>query len=160
VAIPKYARLEMERRWLVDPARLPDLSGRPYRRIEDLYLEGRLRLRAITDGRTGAREFKLGKKYERTDPLGGPITSLYLTQAEHAAFAGLPGARLVKRRYALDGFSLDVFEGRHEGLVLAEVERESAAEAAAIAAPPWAGVEITDDPAYSGWALAQRPAAS
>ena len=44
-----------------------------------------------------------------------------------------------------------------EGLTT-EVERESAADVAAITPPPWAGVEVTDDPAYSGWARAQRSA--
>lgn len=157
--LPRYARLELERRWLVDASRLPDLFGHPFRRIEDLYLDGgRLRLRAITHEPGGLREFKLGKKYERTDPMGGPIASLYLTAAEHAAFATLPGARLVKRRYRLDGFSLDVFEGGLEGLRLAEAEFGDRAAALAARAPPWALRDVTEDPFFTGAALSRTTA--
>lgn len=153
VELPRYAKLELERRWLVDATRLPELAGAPFRRIEDLYIDGgRLRLRTITH-MGGRRELKLGKKYERTDPMGGPITTLYLTEPEHAAMAGLPGARLAKRRYVVDGFSLDVFEGALAGLVLAEVEFESREAALAIAAPAWAKREVTEDAFFQGGVL-------
>ena len=46
--LPKYALWEIERRFLVDPAKLPALDPASERRIEDLYLDGgRLRLRAV-----------------------------------------------------------------------------------------------------------------
>jgi len=151
--LPRYAKLELERRWLVDQARLPDLSEAAFRRIDDLYLDGgRLRLRAIAHP-DGARELKLGKKYERTHPAGGPITTLYLTEGEYAAFAVLPGARLVKRRYAVDGFSLDVFELALTGLILAEVEVDSSAALSEIVPPPWARREVTEDPFFTGGSL-------
>ena len=68
--LPKYALWEIERRFLVDPAKLPALDPASERRIEDLYLDGgRLRLRAVTWTVSGRREFKLCKKYERDDPL-------------------------------------------------------------------------------------------
>lgn len=157
--MPRYARLEMERRWLVDPSRAPDVAGLPHRRIEDLYFEGRLRLRTITHSATGEREFKLGRKYERDDPLGGPITTLYLTEAEHAIFAELPGARLTKRRYAVDGFNLDVFERSLTGLVMAEVEREDRAEILALAPPAWAAREVSEHPFFAGGRLCRATAA-
>lgn len=151
--MPRYARLEMERRWLVDPARCPDVAGQPHRRIEDLYLEGRLRLRKITHSATGAREFKLGRKYEREDPLGGPITTLYLSEAEYVALAGLPGARLSKRRYVVDGYSLDIFEGPLAGLVMAEAEREDRSAVLALATPAWAAREVSTEPFFTGGQL-------
>ena len=47
-SIPKYARLEIERRWLVDRNRVPDLDACPQDLITDKYLDGgRLRLRRI-----------------------------------------------------------------------------------------------------------------
>jgi hypothetical protein len=153
VTLPRYSKLELERRWLVDAGRLPALGER-FRRIEDLYLDGgRLRLRAITHQPGGARELKLGKKYERTHPAGGPITTLYLSEGEYAAFAGLPGARLAKRRYGLGGFSIDVFEGELAGLVLAEIEADDAAALAAIRPPAWAVDEVTEDPFFTGGSL-------
>jgi hypothetical protein len=158
MTIPRHARLELERRWVADVARLPDLANRPYRQIEDLYLEGRLRLRAITHSSTGAKEFRLRKKYERIDPLGGPVTVLNLTEAEYGALAGLPGARVRKRRYVIDGFNVDVFEGVLAGLALAEIETESRNEAEAAVAPSWAGREVSGDQKFLGWSLARATA--
>ena len=45
-AEPKYARVEWERRWLVDPGQRPDPAGQPLTLIEDRYITGtRLRKR-------------------------------------------------------------------------------------------------------------------
>lgn len=152
--LPRYSKLELERRWLVDASRLPDLTGRPFRRIEDLYLDGgRLRLRAITYQPGGRRVLKLGKKYERTHPAGGPITTLYLSEEEYALLAGLPGAPLAKRRYAVEGVSVDFFEDVLAGLVLAEVEADDPAALAAIRPPSWAAQEVTEDPFFAGGRL-------
>lgn len=154
--IPRYARLEMERRWLVSTP--PDLAGRPWRDIEDLYIDGgRMRLRAITHHPSAEREFKLGKKYERDDPFGGPIVTVYLTEAEHAALAGLPGARMDKRRYRIEHgplvFCLDVFSGPLGGLILTEIEMETREAVLAVQPPPWAGVEVTEDERFAGGRL-------
>lgn len=94
--IPKYAKLEIERRFLVNPTQAPDLGDLPFRRIEDRYLDGtRLRLRAMTDSVTGARELKFCKKYEGGEPLAGPIVNTYLAAAEYAALAAIPAAVIV-----------------------------------------------------------------
>ena len=46
---PKYARFELERRWLVDTTRRPSLDGYPMTVIEDRYIDGtRLRLRRMS----------------------------------------------------------------------------------------------------------------
>ncbi|MFN3523862.1 MAG: hypothetical protein ACK4YQ_16560 [Phenylobacterium sp.] len=153
MAIPKYARMEHERRFLVSQA--PDLAGAPARLIEDLYIDGgRLRLRAVTDLASGERTFKLCKKYGPADGEGEPIANLYLTAEEHAVLARLPGDALRKRRYTVDGVSLDVFEGPLDGLMIAEAEAESHAAIAARAFPPWCGREVTGDRRYSGATLA------
>lgn len=157
MSIPKYARLEHERRFLVsDP---PDLSGAPVRLIEDLYIDGgRLRLRAVTDLSGGETIYKLCKKYSAPAGEAEPITNLYLTAEEHAAFAGLPGDTLRKRRYTVDGVSLDVFEGALEGLMIAEAEAESHDAIAARVFPPWCGREVTGETRYSGAILARASA--
>lgn len=144
---PKYAKLENERRFLV--LNMPPLAGAPSRLIEDLYLEGgRLRLRRITAGETV--QWKLCKKYGGDDPVSAPVTNLYLSEAEYAALAGLPGSRLRKRRYSIDGFSLDVFEGPLTGLMLAEVEAESRAAVLALIPPTWSAAEVTAEPFFTG----------
>lgn len=149
----KYARLEHERRFLVSTS--PDLAGAPVRLIEDLYIDGgRLRLRMATDLASGERVYKLCKKYGAPAGEAEPITNLYLTADEHAAFAGLPGAKLRKRRYTVDGVSLDVFEGALDGLMIAEAEAESREAIAARVFPAWCGREITGESRYSGAVLA------
>ena len=113
---PKYAHIERERRFLVDPRRRPDLAGRRAILIEDRYITGtRLRLRRMTDGATGETAVKLTKKYEAADPLARPIVTTYLSEAEFALLAALPALPLVKRRYPLQldegEMGIDVFEG-------------------------------------------------
>ena len=83
VKLPKYAHWVAERRFVVDPSRLPPLDANTARLIEDLYIDGgRLRLRRITHTATGEQEFKLGKKYAPDNPLIGPMTNLYLDAEE------------------------------------------------------------------------------
>jgi CYTH domain-containing protein len=164
MSIPKYAKLENERRFLVDAARLPDLTGLPFRRIEDRYVIGtRLRLRSMTDSVTGVRELKFCKKYEGDDPVSGPITNLYLSEAEHAALSALPARTISKRRYRLDhggrGFGVDVFEGELTCLMLCEAEAESREAIMALIFPPWAGREVTADRFFTGGNLAALTAA-
>lgn len=77
-------------------------------------------------------------------------------------FAGLPGAPLVKRRHrVLDGeldWWVDVFEGALAGLALAEREFESDEALRAAAPPSFAALDVTSDVAFTGGALATRPA--
>jgi adenylate cyclase len=62
-----------------------------------------------------------------------------------------------KRRFdvAHDGLTweVDVFEGRHAGLVLAEIELAS--ESQSITMPDWAGAEVTADERYFNATLAR-----
>lgn len=157
--LPKYAILENERRFLVRPQVVEGLAVSRRRLIEDRYISGgRLRLRAITDEATGEREFKLCKKYGSTDAVSEPIVNIYLSQAEHAAFAILPGSDIAKRRcsveYAGRAFGLDLFLGRLEGLAICEAEAATREDIVALGFPPWAAVEITADAFFSGANLA------
>lgn len=161
-AAPKYALLEIERRWLVEveAREVAPLEGRPHREIDDLYIAGtRLRLRKVA-GEGSEPVFKLGKKYGKATALAEPITNLYLTQAEYDALARLPGARVRKRRYALGGGSLDVYEGPHAGLAVFEVQFDSEEAAAAYTPPGFVRAEVTREPRYSGASLAGRTAGS
>lgn len=56
--------------------------------------------------------------------------------------------------YAGRCWEVDVFHGRHEGLVLAEVELEDAD--AHVDLPPFVGDEVTGNPAYYNSVLARR----
>ncbi len=69
------------------------------------------------------------------------------------------GAIIEKTRYRVrhetQEWEVDVFEGDNIGLVVAEIELED--EAQAVALPPWAGQEVTDDVRYYNSNLAVTP---
>ena len=159
-AIPKYALLENERRFLVDPARMPSLEGLPYWRIVDRYVMGtRLRLRSVTDSVTSDVEFKFCKKYPTDDPVSGAIVNIYLTAEEHSVLSALPAQVITKRRYRVSVgrliFGLNVFEGDLAGLVLCEAEAKTRDASLAMAFPTWVGREVTEDLAFTGGELSR-----
>lgn len=149
---PKYALAERERRWRVDLPAVGPLAPLPFRDIDDRYLaDTRLRLRRVSSDEGVV--FKLGKKYGKAPGGAEPMTNLYLTEAEYAMLSLLPGHAVRKRRYAIGGGALDVYEGEIP-LAIFEKEFTSAAAASAYLPPPFAIDEVTDRPAYSGFALA------
>ena len=160
---PKYARFELERRWLVDTARRPSIDGAWTTLIEDRYIVGtRMRLRRMSRPDLGEVKWKLTKKYDTERPEARPIVTAYLTEAEYGVLAALPSRTMRKRRYHLpiDGrlWSLDVFEGALAGLELVEAEAADEAELAGLVPPVWATKEITRDPRYQCGSLAQTNA--
>jgi len=160
---PKYARIELERRWLVDRAARPSLEGAWMTLIEDRYIDGtRMRLRRMSRPDLGETKWKLTKKYDTERPEARPIVTAYLTAAEYEVLTALPARVLVKRRYHLpiDGrfWSLDVFEGLLAGLEVVETEADDEAALAALVPPAWATKEVTHDVRYQCGALAQSNA--
>ncbi|MDO8900585.1 MAG: hypothetical protein Q7V15_04445 [Phenylobacterium sp.] len=153
----KYAYVERERRWLC--ARLPDVQVVSADAITDLYIDGsRLRLREARPLDGGPVMRRLGRKGD-VDATHRLITSIYLSEAEYALLADLPGRRIKKVRHRLAPiagrtFGVDVFGGDLEGLVLSEREFESDEEMAACPHPPFALREVTQDPRYAGGWLA------
>lgn len=158
VKLPKYAHWVAERRFIVDESRMPALDDATSRLIEDLYIDqGRLRLRRITlPG--GETEFKLAKKYAPDNPMIGPMTNLYLAEEEYGILNTLPGKRVVKRRHKVGAFTIDVFEGPHDGLVTAECEASNRMAALAFDVPDWCVREVTNEIGYTGGRLAQTQA--
>jgi len=151
--LPKYSRLEIERRWLVDLSAI-DLASAPFREIDDLYIaDSRLRLRRIS----GPSEviFKLGKKYGKRTALSEPTTNLYLTENEYRRFADLPGHHTRKRRYSLPLGSLGVYVEPDKDLAVFEVEFSDELAASQFEPPPFVRREITNEFAFSGVSLAE-----
>jgi CYTH domain-containing protein len=58
--------------------------------------------------------------------------------------------------YAGQKVELDVYEGRHRGLVIAEVEFPSVRESRAFEPPQWFGAEVSGNPRYTNASLARR----
>ena len=159
--IGKYACLEVERRYLLKrmPEDVPAVTGGWL--ITDRYLPNtRLRLRKM-ESITGIDVvYKLTQKYrsETQNAYETTITNLYLTEAEYNFFQPLEANVLRKRRYPYSGqdhdFSIDVFEGRHQGLILAEMEVEKTTELDNPVLPLFAFKDVTGDPFFSGGNLA------
>jgi CYTH domain-containing protein len=155
----KYAKVERERRWLLDGLPpFPDDARQV--RIVDRYLHGtRLRLREVTET-DGTVVRKLGHKVRLGDDASEvACTSLYLDDAEWAALSALPGDVLTKLRvfvpHGEHAVALDVFEAPHRGLVIAEID---AGDGPAGELPPSYAVvrEVTSDERYTGAGLAHR----
>lgn len=152
----KYPRTEYERRFLVSPRAPWRNSVEPYSKtFEDNYLRNtRLRLRLLTDSDTGRRLIKLTKKVESASPYLTTISRILLSPGEHELLGGLEGDRLRKVRYYHHHvgrvFSIDVFEGELEGLVLCETEAEDLADLMMITPPAYAVREVTEDPFFTG----------
>jgi CYTH domain-containing protein len=152
----KYTRIEHERRFLVSPqSDWRSLVESYSKTFEDKYLQDtRLRLRILTDSDTGRRLLKLTKKAESASPYFQTISRILLSPGEHALFDSLAGYRLRKvRHYHNDRdrvFSIDVFEGELEGLVLCEAEAGGLDELMAIEPPAYVEREVTEDPFFTG----------
>ncbi len=151
---PKYAIIEIERRWLVDLARCPPFDEQAGARITDRYVsQSLLRLRKI-EYASGDVAFKLCKKYERIGPLSQPIVNIYLSADEFELLNQLPGRVVVKRRHHYAEGAVDVYRLDEGELALFEVEFEDLPAATAYSPPDFAREEITHNPRYSGASLA------
>ncbi len=157
---PKYAHIERERRWRVIVDARPDLSKHFHILIEDHYITGtRMRLRRMTDSKSGEHSMKLTKKYEAADPLARAIVTTYLTEAEYDLLATLPAKELSKRRFhVLCGgieYSLDQFFGHLSGLELVEIEWPDDEGLRQVVSPKWAAYEVSTDIRYQGGSLVE-----
>jgi adenylate cyclase len=149
--------IEIERKFLVEQLP-PDLDSHPHREIEQGYL-------AITDD-VEVRVRRYGDDAFLTiKSSGGESRVEEEIEIDRRRFVALwpltDGRRIEKRRYRIpagDGLTLelDVYHGRLEGLVTAEVEFESVDDAAAFVPPDWLGRDVTDDRRYKNQRLATR----
>lgn len=158
----KYARVEDERRFLLK-AFPDDLDlGKSFLRIIDHYISGtRLRLRRMEYPSGEIHALKLGQKYLGPDQKAHQrmMTNLYLTEVEYQKLTELGGLPIIKRRYpyryARQEYSLDVFEGDLEGLILMEIESSPEVDINSLSIPEFALKEVTGDPYFTGGNLAK-----
>lgn len=157
----KYTRVEYERRFLIargaDWKRFVESYSKTY---EDKYLRGtRLRLRILTDSDTGRRVLKLNKKSESPSPYFRNVNRILLSPHEYEFLDRLDGDRLRKTRYYHNHlgrvFSIDVFEGELEGLMLCETEADSLEDLMFAEPPPFARHEVTEDSFFEGGNLSR-----
>ena len=152
----KYTRIEYERRFLVSPQEDWRSVIEPYSKpFEDKYLRhGRLRLRRLTDSDTGRQLIKLTKKSASDSPYFQTISRILLSPGEYALLSTLEGDRIEKIRHYHTHrgrvFSIDVFAGELDGLILCETEAEGLEELMSIEPPSFARPEVTEDPFFTG----------
>ena len=157
----KYSCIELERRFLVLAVPANIVAGSFCWRILDRYIPGtRLRLRRMESLVGDQIKLKLTQKFsEATDPtIRTTITNMYLNEAEYRMLEALGGDEILKYRYIIEfqnhQFGIDVFRGRHDGLILAEVESESELALTQLSLPAFVGRDVTGDPFFTGGALA------
>lgn len=146
---------EIERKFLV--RKLPDgLTNYSHADISQGYL-------VSLDNGLQVRLRKSGDKYSLTFKRGGGNVreerEIELTPNQfNALWPATEGKRLVKTRYEIPCrervVEIDVYHGRHEGLVVAEVEFDAEQAAKDFLPPDWLGDDVTGDPRYSNQLLA------
>jgi hypothetical protein len=157
--------LEIERKWLVkdeilkkqDSIHLEDFD---YRDISQGYLCAVpvIRIRKSIK-KSGESHYMLS--YKGRGLLEREEYNLPLTAEAYESLKGKIEGRLIeKRRYILPfgkyKIELDIFKGKLEGLIYAEVEFPSKEEAENFSTPEWFNRELTEEPGNSNADLALR----
>ena len=143
--------MEIERKFLVKET--PNLEDVKYSKIKQGYF-------SITPEK---RVRQKDEKYYITEKGEGDMVreekewEIDKKEAE-TLFAMSKTCIVEKTRYYLpygeNTIELDVYEGRHTGLVVAEVEFETVEKATEFVAPEWFGEDITKDKSYKNMVLA------
>jgi len=158
----KYARLERERRYLLQD--LPEGLTRAdhHLQITDNYITGsRLRIRKVRDPRTNKWTVKFTQKFapDPKDLSRTFITNTYLNAVEAEVLSIFNSNEIRKNRYYFEyerqKFSVDMFLGDLFGLVLAEVSFDNDVELDAYLTPPFALSEVTNNELFSGGKLCE-----
>ena len=158
----KYARLERERRYLLQD--LPEGLTRasPHVQITDNYITGtRLRLRKVREPRTNKWTAKLTQKFapDPRDFSRTIITNIYLNAMEVETLGISDANEIRKNRYPFEfegrKWSADMFLGDLFGLVLAEVSFETDEELDSFPKPPFAVADVTNLELFTGGRLCE-----
>lgn len=150
--------MEIERKYLV--SQMPDnYLSYPFHQIEQAYLctEPVVRIRRENEDYYLTYKSKgLMVREEYNLPLTKEAYEHLLSKAD--------GNVLTKKRYLLPvpgrtglTIELDVFEGKFDGLVLAEVEFESKDDACSFQPPEWFGEDVTYSGEYQNSRLSRLP---
>ena len=146
---------EIERKFMVKRFP-PGFKNYPHHLIEQGYLavgRGGLQVRLRKKGSVRSLTFKQGTKGVREERE----VRLSLEQFD-ALWPATAGRRLTKVRYDVPWknftIEVDIYRGRYDGLVVAEVEFEDQKSCAAFVPPDWLGRDVTGKPKYSNVALA------
>ena len=138
--------LEIERKFLVDEEKVAALNLTGGEKIFQGYLSRNPTVRVRVKAEKGFLTIKsknvgiVRNEFEYEIPLADAEELLKLCEPNI----------LQKVRYKVEHagkiFEVDIFEGRHQGLILAEVELNSPTEIVDL--PSWIGKEVSNNPRY------------
>ena len=158
----KYARVERERRYLLQDLPEPLTRADPHVQITDNYITGsRLRIRKVRDPRTNKWTVKFTQKFApNPDDLSRTIiTNTYLNALEAEVLSVFDTNEIRKNRYPFEfegrKFGIDMFLGDLFGLVLAEVSFDTDEELDNFPKPPFARADVTNEPLFTGGRLSE-----
>jgi CYTH domain-containing protein len=159
----KTNRTELHRSFLVDGLPEPLTRASAHIQIFDNYIhDTRLRLRSVRDPETAAWTRILQQRFPAVegDLSCLKVSEIYLNDIEYAQFETFEGLEIRKNRYFHEfdrrTFAFDVFLGKLWGLNIARVEFESEDELTKLEPPPFAILEITQDPFFLGEILVTK----
>ena len=147
--------MKIERKYLIDS--LPEhLDDFPHKELEQAYLCTNPVVRVRREGEEYVLTYKSGGLMVREEynlPLNQEAYEHLLKKAA--------GIVISKTRYILpekDGLmiELDVFHGKHDGLILAEVEFPTKEAANAYCPPEWFGEDVTFSTKYHNSNLSKK----
>jgi CYTH domain-containing protein len=158
----KYARIERERRYLLQDLPAGLTRADPHLQITDNYITGtRLRIRKVRDPKTNKWTVKFTQKFapDPQDFSRTIITNTYLNALEAEMLSTFQANEIRKNRYyfEFDGrkFYVDMFLGDLFGLVLAEVGFETDEEMGSFPKPPFALADVTNNELFTGGRLSE-----
>ena len=151
--------MEIERKYLVGS--LPEnLDAFSHVEIEQGYLctSPTLRIRRMGDSFILTVKEKM---HSLTSAIVNREEEFFLSSESYARLRGkCEGIMVEKTRYRIPvgkyTAELDIFHGRHEGLLLVEVEFPSLEAANAFTPPAWFGQDVSNDPRYRNSWLAHN----
>ncbi len=158
----KYARVERERRYLLQDLPKGLVRADHHFQITDNYITGtRLRIRKVRDPKTNKWVVKFTQKFapNLADLARTIITNIYLNAIEAETLAIFEANEIRKNRYRFEfqdrQFSVDMFLGDLFGLVLAEVSFETDEEMDTFPPPPFAIADVTNNEIFTGGRLSE-----
>jgi CYTH domain-containing protein len=158
----KYARIERERRYLLQDLPQGLTRADHHLQITDNYITGtRLRIRKIRDPSTNKWIVKFTQKFAPDPPDFSRtiITNIYLNAVEAETLSIFAANEIRKNRYKFEfegrEFAIDMFLGDLFGLVLAETSFEADEELNNFALPPFALADVTNNEVFTGGRLSE-----
>ena len=153
----KTAQTELHRLYLIDHLPEPLTTASSHLQIFDNYLPNtRLRLRKMRNPHTGEWTRILQQRFPVAEGEYGvnKLAEIYLNECEYAVFEQFEGREVRKNRYfhEYDNMSVvfDVYLGPPMGLTTAKFVFDDLGKMDAFVAPPFASIDITEDPFFLG----------